>query len=111
MIIDLIIKLRHEAMPSVLGLCVVVAAALLWRRTRRTSTLVQFVGSLLFFAGLAFYALKWQIMGSEFEAPASDFARLMRSDSMQIAADFAWNIGFTLFAISYLVYALRQKRV
>ena len=111
MMIDLIIELRHQVLPSVLALCLVVAAALLWRRTRRTSTLVQLVGSLLLFAALGFYAIKWQITGSEFEAPASDFARFMRSDSMEFAATCALNIGPTLFAISYLVYALRQKRV
>lgn len=98
---DLFMQLTHDVLPLAIPLCIVVAAAVLWRRTRRASALMQLVASLLIFYGIIVDRFGWRSTGLDryWSAP------------MQISMDIALFLGFVLFPVSYLLYALRQTRI
>jgi hypothetical protein len=97
--------LADFALPAML-LCVTIGAGLLWSRTRRAATLVQFVASVLLFVGLVLERIRWLYV---LPADQSVFAHVIRSDLMHIAMSSAQFIGMAAFAISYLCYAARHK--
>jgi hypothetical protein len=99
---DLYYRLVLQVMPVAMLVCIIVAAALLWRRTRRASTLAQLVAAVLLFYAFGLNALRWN---------SSWYEHLIRSEPMRISMDIAMWIGIPLFAISYLLYALQQKRI
>jgi hypothetical protein len=98
---DLFMRFTQDVLPIAIPLCVVVAAAVLWRRTRRASALVQLAGSLLIFYGIIVDRFGWRSTGLDryWSAP------------MRISMDIALFLGFILFPVSYLLYALRQPRL
>ena len=99
---DLYLDFVSHVMPLAVTLCVGIGAFVLWRRTQRASSLVQFIGSVFLFYGFAVNDLRWRSLA---------YTDFIRSGSMRISMDIAWLIGFWLFAIGYLLYALRQKRI
>ncbi len=106
-LVDLIHHLIDVA-PVVMLLCVAVVAGVLWRRTRRASSLAQFIASVLLFAGFALYHFRrWYVTPYDHSA----YADAMRSEPMRISTDIAQFIGMVVFAIGYLWYALTHKRI
>jgi cbb3-type cytochrome oxidase subunit 3 len=106
-LVDLVHHFVEDVAPSALLLCIVAGAALLWRRTRRASSLAQLVASVLLFVGFGLDQLRWR---SVTPYDHSAYADVMRSAPIHIAMS-AWPIGFVVFAIGYLWYALTQKRI
>ena len=98
---DLFLQLTHDVLPIAVPLCIVAAAAVLWRRTRRVSVLVQLVAALLIL-----YGISVDRFGRH-----SDGLHAVLSENMRISMDVALVFGFVLFPLSYLVYALRQTRI
>ncbi len=104
-LVDLLNHLVESA-PTMMSLFVALGAGLLWSRTRRASTLAQFISSVLLLAGLGLYELRWRFT-TPFDHSA--FADVMRSESMRVSISLAQFIGIVAFAISYLCYALRRS--
>jgi TRAP-type mannitol/chloroaromatic compound transport system permease large subunit len=105
---DLIYHLVWDVVPFAALLCVVVGAALLWIRTKRTSAMLQMVASVLLFLGMALDRVRWQFV-TPYDNSA--FADVLRSESMRIVMLLAPLLGLTVFSISYLWYARAQKRI
>jgi hypothetical protein len=100
-IVDLMHHFVQDAMPIAVPLCVVVGAALLWRRTRRASAVVQLVGSTLILYAMIVNQFWWHSNGLD----------AVRSEPVRISMDIAMFLGFLLFPVSYLLYAVRQMRI
>jgi hypothetical protein len=100
-VVDLMHHFVQEVMPIAVPLCVVVGAVFLWRRTRRASTLVQLVASVLVLYGMSVNQFGWH---------STDLDRYW-SEPMRTSMDIAMFLGFVLFPVSYLLYALRQTRI
>ena len=105
---DLIYHLIYDVAPSVMLLCVTVGAGVLWHRTKRSSSLVQFIGSLLLFAGFALQQLRWSTVTPY---DHSLYADVMRSEPMRIGMGLAFYIGLGIFAISYAWFARAHERI
>ncbi len=100
-LLDLYFHLRDDVLPIAIPLCIVVAAAELWRRTRRASALLQLIGSLLLLYGMTVQQFGWHTNGLD----------AVWSEPMRISKDVAALLGGVLFPVSYLFYALHQKRI
>ena len=100
-LVDLIHHFTQDVMPIAVPLCAVVGAAFLWRRTRRASALVQLVASVLILYGMCVSQFGWRSTGLD----------RYWSEPMRISMDIAMFLGFVLFPVSYLMYALRQARI
>jgi uncharacterized membrane protein YoaK (UPF0700 family) len=100
-LVDLMHHFVQDVMPIAVPLCVVVGAAFLWRRTRRVSALVQLVASVLLLYGMSVEHFGWRSTGLD----------RYWSEPMRISMDIAMFLGFALFPVSYLLYALRQRRI
>ncbi len=89
--------------PGLLMLCIAIGGALLWRRTRRSSVLVQLVAASLLFAdwGLTeiFRALD----------PNAGPATFFWSERIQTVRHIIVSLALVAFPISYLWYALTEK--
>jgi hypothetical protein len=107
-LVDLAYRFIYDVAPLLMLLCVAVGAGVMWRRTKRGSSLVQFIGALLIFAGFTFQQLRWQ---SVTPYDQSVYADVMRSEPMRIGMGFAFYIGCLAFAISYVRFALTHKRI
>ena len=104
---DLVLRLL-DVIPVVMLLCIAVGAGVLWHRTRRSSSLAQFVGSLLLFAGFAISQLR---LLSTSPYSQSAYAEALRSDTMRTLETYAAFIGIVIFAFGFLRYALTSKRI
>ncbi len=104
-LVDLLHHLVDFA-PTAMLFCVAIGAGFLWSRTRRASSLAQFISSVLLFAGFALGQIRWLLVTPY---DHSVFANVMRSEPMRISMSLAEFIGMGTFAISYLCYALRRN--
>ena len=98
---DLFMQLIHDVLPVALPLCIVVAAAVLWRRTRRISALVQLIASVLLLYGMIVDRYGWHSTGLD----------RVYSQPLQISRDIALFLGVVSFPCGYLVYALTKRRI
>ena len=92
-------QLTHDVLPIAIPLCIVVAAAVLWRRTRRASALMQLVASLLILYGMSV---------NQFGGRSTGLDRYW-SEPMRISMNIALFLGFVLFPVGYLLYAFRKR--
>ncbi len=106
-LIDLVLRLI-DATPVVMLLCIAVGAGVLWRRSRCLSSLTQFVGALLLFAGFAISQLR---LWSTSPYSQSAYAHALRSDTMRTVEESAVLIGVTVFALGFLRHALTYKHI
>jgi nitrogen fixation-related uncharacterized protein len=100
-LVDFYLAYVSPLLPVALLLCIVVGAGLLWRRNRRASTLTQLIGSSLICYSLALNAFRYPPYSIGFN----------QFEPIRISIDIAVDIGLPLFAISYLVYAIRRKSI
>jgi hypothetical protein len=100
-LVDLMHHFVEDVMPIVAPLCIVVAAGFLWHRTRRVSALVQLVAAVLLLYGMTVDRYGWHSNGLD----------AVWSEPIRISRDIAMFLGFVLFPVSYLLYALRQTRI
>ncbi len=105
---DFLFHLVWDVTPIVALFCVVLGAALLWRFTRRASSLLQLVASVFLFFGIGLHRVRWQLVTPY---DNSVFADVLRSEALRVAMLIAQSVGFALFAASYLWYARGQRRI
>ncbi len=105
---DLFYHLIWDVLPVAALICVVVGASLLWIRTKRTSSLLQMVASVLLFFGITLDRVRWQFVTPD---DHSAFADVLRSESLRIAMLLAPLLGLIVFSIGYLWYARTQERI
>lgn len=96
-----------DVMPVIAFICVVAGAALLWSRTRRASSLLQLIASVLLFLGVALNRVRWLLPPDA----NSIFADALRSEPMRIAMTLVPLLALIPFSISYLWYASTQERI
>ena len=92
--------------PTLLILCLTIGSFLLWRRSRRVSTLLQLISA----AALFLFALRFNIRSifvDPFHPPF--WARILWSNSLNQIIDVAQVFCVVAFPIGYLWYAIRQK--
>ena len=99
---------RVEFAPAAVVLFLVIGAGLLWSRTRRTSSLSQFIASGILFSGVVLEQIRWLYV---LPSDQSVFANVMRSETMHITMGLAQLIGIVTFLSSYLWFALTHKRI
>jgi hypothetical protein len=97
-----------EVAPTAVVLFLVFGSGLLWSRTRRTSSLLQFIASALLFAGVVLEQIRWLFV---LPSDQSAFAHVMRSETMGITMASTQLIGIVAFLSSYLWFALTHKRI
>ena len=107
-LVDLAYPFIYDLAPVLMLLCVAVGAGVLWRRTKRVSSLAQVIGAILIFAGLAFQQLRWL---SVMPHDQSIYAEVMRSDPMRIGMGLTFYVGCLAFALSYAWFALTHERI
>ena len=100
-VIDLVHAFAQDVMPLAVPLCAVVAAAFLWHRTRRRSALIQLVASVLILYGIAVDRYGRHSTGLD----------AYLSEPMRISVDIALFVGFVLFPIGYICFAVTHKRI
>jgi hypothetical protein len=98
-LVDLMRHFVQNVMPIAVPLCVVVGAAFLWRRTKRASALVQLVASALILYGMSLSQYGWRSTGLD----------RYWSEPMRISMNITLFLGFLLFPVSYLLYALSKR--
>ena len=94
--------------PTAVALSLAIGAGLLWSRTKRVSTLLQFAASVILFSGIVLEQIRWLYV---LPTDQSVFANAMRSEAMHITIASAQLIGMVAFLSSYLWFALTQKRI
>ena len=98
---DLFLQFTQDVLPVAVPLCVVIAAAMLWRRTKRASALVQLLAAVLLLYGTVVDRYGSRSIGLD----------RVRSEWLQTSMDIALFLGCVSFPIAYLTYALREKRI
>jgi hypothetical protein len=67
--------------PTAVVVLLALGGGLLWSRTRRASSLLQFIGSGILFAGIVLEQIRWLFV---LPSDQSVFANVMRSEAMHI---------------------------
>jgi hypothetical protein len=91
--------------PTLLILCLAVGSVLLWSRTRRVSTLLQFISTTELFVFTLLFNLRSILVSDPFHPPL--WARILSSDVVEVAQVF----GVVAFPIGYLWYAIQRKNI
>jgi hypothetical protein len=97
-----------EFSPTAVVFFLTLGGGLLWSRTRRASSLLQFIASGILFAGIILEQIRWNFV---LPSDQSVFANVMRSEAMHITTASAQLIGIVIFLSSYLWFALAHKRI
>lgn len=105
-VVDLVFHLTEEILPSIVPPAVVAGAALLWRRTRRASTLVQLVGAILILAYWIFLRMSLFLMGAGILSSAPIFI-----PAVDVATRYITLASAIAFSVGYFCYALRPKSI
>jgi hypothetical protein len=95
----------REFTPTLIVLCLVIGASLLWNRSKRISALAQLLAS----AGLLFVALVEHLQSFATPFDKSSFAQVLWSPwtpEAKIGIAFASAI---VFSVAYLCYSIRSK--
>ena len=95
-----------QFVPTGLLFFIVIGAGVLWSRTRRVSSLAQFVASLFVFSGFALEQVRWFFV---LPADQSVFADVMRSGPMHVAMSLAQLLGSVTFSVGYFCHAIRPN--
>jgi hypothetical protein len=93
-------------LPTIFGV-LVVSAAILWAKTKRASVLLQLIASSVIFVMLAIEQLASRLI----TAGKPQLFDFIRGSHVEPAGQFALIVGFVLFPVGYLWYALSQKRI
>src|SRR5437660_625011 len=93
-------------LPTIFGI-LVVSAAVLWAKTKRTSVLLQLIASFVILVMLAIEQLAKHLM----TAGKPQLFDFIRGSHVESAGQIVLIVSFVLFPVGYLWYALSQKRI
>src|SRR3954447_16082149 len=95
------VSLFFNLLPLIF-LCLVVGAAVLWKKTRHTAALLQLIASSLIFVLLAVESLAHYLVS----AGKSELLGVIYGPHVQPVGQIAFLIAFVVFPVGYLWYAL-----